>query len=156
MTTKITVPSHLKEYIIGKFCNFQDIPVRFPDSLDIYHIIYDLLEKRPANHPVDKGNLEIALPVRTAGKSPETYNFLGIRSQEIIIRKIETMMWAELHEYVDEQKHKYGVNFIMSIHSFINKYDIQTLSEDAFLKNYYRWRVKVRQRVKRNYTRKSV
>lgn len=72
------------------------------------------------------------------------------------MRKIETMMWAELHEYVDEQKHKYGVNFIISIHSFINKYDIQTLSEDAFLKNYYRWRVKVRQRAKRNYTRKSV
>ena len=49
ITTKIEVPQHLKEYLIGKFCNLQDSPIRFPDKTDIYHFIYDLLERRPAN-----------------------------------------------------------------------------------------------------------
>lgn len=30
ITTKIEVPQHLKEYLIGKFCNLQDSPIRFP------------------------------------------------------------------------------------------------------------------------------
>lgn len=155
MTTKITVPTHIREYLIGKFCNFQDIPVRFPDSLDIYHVIYDLLEKRPANQPVDRGNLEIFLPVRSTGKSPDIYNYLGVRSQVLIFRKLDIMLWAELHDFADEQKHRYGINFIISIHKFMNKYGISSLSEDAFLKNYYRWRTKVRSKEKRKYTRKS-
>lgn len=29
ITTKIEVPPHLKEYLIGKFCNMQDSPIRF-------------------------------------------------------------------------------------------------------------------------------
>ena len=40
ITTKIEVPPHLKEYLIGKFCNMQDSPIRFPDNTDIYHFIY--------------------------------------------------------------------------------------------------------------------
>lgn len=155
MTTKIIVPAHIREYLIGKYCNFQDIPVRFPDSLDIYHVIYDLLEKRPTDHPVDTGNLAICLPERSIGKSPATYNYLGVRSQVIINRKLELLMWAELHDTVDEQKHRYGVNFIVGIHAFMNKYGITSLSEDAFLKNYYRWRGKTRPKEeKRQYTRK--
>lgn len=51
ITTKIEVPPHLKEYLIGKFCNMQDSPIHFPDKTDIYHIIYDLLERRPINIP---------------------------------------------------------------------------------------------------------
>lgn len=156
MTTKITVPTHIREYIIGKYGNFQEAPIAFPDNTDIYHTIYDLLERRPASVPVDYGNLEICLPNRSSGKSPKTYNFLGIRSQQIIIRKLELMMWAELHDMVDEQKHRYGVNFISGIHAFMNKYGISSLTEDAFLKNYYRWRSKVRPKEeKRPYTRKN-
>ena len=156
MTTKINVPAHIREYLIGKYCEFQDIPVTFPDNSDIYHVIYDLLERRPVTVPVDKGNLSIALPNRSSGKSPKTYNYLGVRSQLIINRKLDLMMWAELHDMVDEQKHRYGVNFIVGIHAFMNKYGITSLSEDAFLKNYYRWRGKSRPKEeKRPYTRKS-
>ena len=64
ITTKIEVPPHLKEYLIGKFCNMQDSPIRFPDNTDIYHFIYDLLERRPCN-VIDHGNLEIILPERS-------------------------------------------------------------------------------------------
>ena len=155
MTTRIFVPEHIREYIIGKYGNFQPGAVRFPDNTDIYHTIYDLLEKRPSNIPVDRGNLEIYLPTRSIGKSPEVYNYLGVRSVAIITRKLENMMWAELHDLLDENKHRHGIDYINGIHSFISKYGLESLTEDAFLKNYYRWRAKVRRKEKRKYSRKT-
>ncbi len=155
VTTRISLPPHLREYVRGRFANFSDGAVRFPDSLDIYHILFDLLEKRPSNCPVDSGNLEIILPERSVGKRPESYNYLGVRSQRIIARKIETMMWAEVHDLLDVMKHEEGVDYKDSVHLFICRYGIESLSEDAFLKNYYRWRGKVRRKAKkREYRRK--
>ena len=149
ITTKIEVPPHLKEYLIGKFCDLQDSPIRFPDRTDIYHFVYDLLERRPAKVPVDHGNLEIVLPERSTGKSPETYNYLGQRSQIILIRKITLMFWSEVHDYLDEQKHINGIEYINGIHTFMTRYGINSITEDAFLKNYYRWRAKIRRKEKK-------
>lgn len=154
MTTKIEVPAHLREYLIGKFCDLKPIPIRFPDNLDIYHIIYDLLERRPAG-VIDHGNLEIHLPCRRVGKSPEDFNYLGQRSQSIITRKIELMMWAEVHDFLDEQKHRLGIDYIDAVHTFMKKYSIDSLTEDAFLKNYQRWRAKVRRKEKRAYKKQK-
>lgn len=152
-TTRIEVPEHLREYLENKYAEGKS-PVRLPNELDLYHTIYDLLEKRPVNHPVDSGNLELVLPERSVGKRPETYNYLGIRSQRIIVKKIETMMWAEVHELLDSMKHRDGIDYKDSVHLFICKYRIESLTEDAFLKNYYRWRGIVRRRKKRKYSHK--
>ena len=149
-TTRLLIPEHLKEYLTGRFGDFnQAVPVRIPNEFDLYHIIFDLLEKRPANCMVDRGNLELVLPERNLGKRPENYNYLGSLSQQIITQKIELMMWAEVHDFMDEQKHRYGIDYKDSVHVFILKYGIESLSEDAFLKNYYRWRGKVRRREKK-------
>lgn len=154
ITTKIEVPQHLKEYLIGKFCDLQDSPIHFPDRTDIYHIIYDLLERRPANASVDRGNLEIVLPERSYGKDPRTFNYLGLRSQTILIRKIDRMLWAEVHDFLDEQKHAYGITYIDGIHNFMTMYGIDSITEDAFKKNYYRWRANLRRKEKkRGYNR---
>lgn len=153
-TTRISVPEHLKEYIVGKYGIDSDNPVRLPDTLDLYHCIYDLLEKRPADHPVDRGNLELVLPERSIGKRPESYNYLGVRSQKILAKKIEIMMWAEVHDLLDTLKHRDGIDYKDAVHLFICKYRIDSLTEDAFLKNYYRWRGTVRRREKRKYQRK--
>ena len=156
MTTKITLPEHLREYLQGKFCDFEDKSVRFPDNCDLYHTLYDLLEKRPADCPIDRGNVEIFLPKRSCGKQPETYNYLGTRSQSILKQRIELMMLAELHDLIDEQKHRYGINYIDSVHGFMLRYGIESLTEDAFLKNYYRWRQQVRRKEKKHeYRRKN-
>ena len=155
VTTKINLQEHLIEYCTGKFNHCTPGPVQFPARLDIYHVIFDLLERRPANCPIDYGNFEIVLPARDVGKRPETYNYLGQRSELIIAKRIELMMWAELHDYLDEQKHQYGYLYVTSVHSFMRKYDIRSLTEDAFLKNYYRWRDRVRHKEKkREYARK--
>lgn len=140
ITTKIDVPPHLQEYCQGKYNNLEAGPVCFPDVTDIYHTIWDLTERRPANCQVDTGNLEIVLPKRDCGKSPEVYNYLGKRSQAIIIKKLELMMWAEVHDLIDENKHRYGIEHIQSVHTFMRRYDIHSISEDAFIKNFYRWR----------------
>ncbi len=156
MTTKIQINQHLAEYCLAKWGDEQDI-VKFPDSTELYVKIHDLMQKRPEYCPVDQGNLEFCIPNRrktddqATRKNPEIYNYLSPRSVKIIERRIETIMWAELHEYLDYQKHKNGVEYIETIHEFRCKYCIESISEDAMLKNYYRWREKVRKRNKRQY-----
>ena len=141
VTTRIEIKEHLAEYIYGKYNDCMIGPVSFPSKEDIYHVIYDLLEKRPAVCPSDNGNVELVIPERKLGKTPETYNYLGIRSCRIISQKIETSFWAELHDLLDENKHQYGIQYIETVAYFMRKYGIQSISEDALLKN-YRWRIR--------------
>ncbi len=148
-TTKINLPPHLCEYLRGKYGDFKPDPIRLPDHTDLYHLIFDLLERRPAGCAVDRGNVEIVLPRRTEGKRPETYNYLGVRSQRIISRRVETLMWAEVHDLLDTLKHRDGMDYKDAVCLFIRRYGIESLSEDAFLKNYYRWRGKMRRCIKK-------
>lgn len=155
ITTKITIEAHLAEYCWSKYsADPEGAPVRFADNLDIYHLIYDLLEKRPINCSRDQGNLEIVLPDRregdlAGGKSPERFNYLGVRSQKIINKKIKLMMRAELHDLVDENKHKFGIDQIQSIHYFMKKYCIESITEEALQKDYQRWRDNIRRSTKK-------
>ena len=144
----------MAEYIRGKFYDREAQVVRFPPTLDIYILIYDLLQKRPATNPVDSGNLEFALPERREGKDPLTYNYLSGRAQKILSDKLRLMMWAELHDLMDENKHINGIQFKESVFLFMRKYNIESITEDALLKNYQRWRDKQRRKKKRGYSRK--
>ena len=103
ITTRIEVKPHLKEYLLAKYGRFPDERIRFPDSTDIYHQIFDLTEKRPAVCGIDSGNLEIVLPDRKSYKHPKTYNYLGVRSQRMIGRKIEDMFWVEFREFIEHE-----------------------------------------------------
>ncbi len=154
MTIKITVEQYVAEYIYGKFYDSESGAVRFPSAMDIYILIYDLLQKRPVDHPRDTGNLEFALPERREGKDPLTYNYLSGRAQKILGDKMRLMMWAELHDLMDENKHINGIQFKESVFMFLRKYNIESITEDALLKNYQRWRDKQRRKKKRGYTRK--
>lgn len=149
VTAKITIKEHLQEYIEGKFNHCQSGPVALPDNSDLYHTIFDLTERKPVNINKSDGNLEISLPDRREGKDPAYYNYLGERSQRIIERKIESKFWAELHDQIDENKHLYGIEYAETIFSFMRKYDINSITEDALMKNYYRWRDRVRKKSKK-------
>lgn len=154
MTVKTNVEPHVAEYIRGKFYDLEAEAVRFPSTLDIYIQIYDLLQKRPVSNPVDTGNLEFILPERRVGKDPITYNYLSGRAQKILADKMRLMMWAELHDFMDENKHINGIMFKESVFMFMRKYAIESITEDALLKNYQRWRDKQRRKKKRGYSRK--
>ena len=156
MTVKINVDPAVAEYISAKYNDPEIAAVRFPPASDIYVSVFDLLQKRPADRPVDSGNLLIALPDRReGGKDPRYYNYLSARSQKILNAKLRLMFCAELHEFVDENKHLRGIQFKESVYTFMCRYGIESLSEDALWKNYQRWRAKLRRRKKRGYVRKS-
>lgn len=143
ITTKIKVKDHLREYIIGRYNNFDESPIQFPNQTDIYILIWDLLVKRPVNCQIDQGNLEIVLPERYGSKPPAYYNYLGIRSQKKIERKIEIMMWADFREYIEKERRKNGSLIIDVVHQFMSRYGITSISEDALVKSYYRWRKRI-------------
>lgn len=157
-TVKITVDDAVAEYIRGRYFDHEVGAVRFPPSSDIYITIYDLLLKRPVNNPVDSGNLEFALPDRrdanhAGGKDPKTYNYISKRGAAILGARFRALMWAELHEFMDEEKHLNGTQYKDSVHVFMCKYSIESISDDALLKNYQRWRDRLRRKQKRGYTR---
>ena len=163
MTTKIKIKrEHIAEYAIGKWGSDYNNPITIPDSYDLYHAVWDLLAPRPANCHIDCGNLEIKIPTKKTeiidgikiGKYPEKFNYLSERSAEIIERKIETVMVAELHELMDENKHKFGIEYAETAYQFLMKYQIKSIKEDALIKNYYRWRRTIkRKKQQRAYTK---
>ena len=159
ITVKIQVEQYVAEYIRGKYFDQEVGAVRFPSKLDIYILVYDLLQKRPVNCPLESGNLEFALPDRrdanmAGGKSPEQFNYLSARAAKRLGDKMRLMMWAELHDLMDENKHLKGIQFKDSVFQFICRYGIESITEDALLKNYQRWRDKQRRTTKRRYSRK--
>ena len=83
-----------------------------------------------------------------------TFNYLSGRAQKILGDKMRLMMWAELHDLMDENKHINGIQFKESVFMFMRKYAIDSITEDALLKNYQRWRDKQRRKKKRGYSRK--
>lgn len=158
ITTKISVKPHLAEYCYGKYSNCSNDPVEFPYETELYHTVWDLMQKRPANAGVDSGNLELALPcskMRTDYdfvKNPQVYNYLSDRSAKLLETKIEIFMFAEIHHELMFNKRAYGTNYKDTVHIFMRRYAIDSVTEDMYIKDFYRWRKKLFQR---NNRRKS-
>jgi len=143
VTTRIHIKPHLKEYLSGKYQS-PDKYIHFPDRLEIYHTIFNLTEKRPVNCPIDAGNVEIALPYPVSYKQPKTYNYLSAQSQKKIEKIIEIMFWSDFRQYIEFGRNKTGSSFSNLVYEFRKKYGINSISEDALIKHYYRWRKKTR------------
>lgn len=148
-TTRIHIKPHLKEYVSGKYSQFPDHPVKFPDRMEIYHAIVNLMGKRPVNCPVDSGNLEIVLPKTDSYKHPKTYNYLSAQSQKKIEKMIEVMFWSDFRYFIESEHHKNGTPYSNLVYDFWSKHGIKSISEDALLKHYYRWRKKIRNKDKK-------
>ena len=65
------------------------------------------------------------------------------------------MFWAEFREYIEFDHHSNGTSYIDCVLFFKKNYGIKSITEDAMLKNYYRWRKKVRNPIKRAYKQKK-
>ena len=155
--TRINIKEHLAEYLNAKYFNPDEECVCLPDKLDLYHTIWNLLEKFPQGcKPLNTGNLTLGVPDRRGGKDPAYYNYLGERSIKIINRKVETLFLAELHDKLDHNKHVHGIEYQNTAHEFLCKYKIESISIDGVLKNYYRWRDVIRQKGARRKYKKSV
>lgn len=155
IVTKITIKAHLAEYLTGKYYDTDNQCVVLDDNLDLYHTIWNLTEKRPVNCPIDSGNLVLGLPSRRIGKNPAVYNYLGERSIKIINKRVETLFFAELRQSLDGNKHQDGIEYLDTVYEFINAYCIESITPDALLKDFYRWRDLVRKRKKKRAYKKQ-
>lgn len=158
ITTCIQIEPYLAEYLRGKYNNGADEPLKIPDNTDLYHIVWTLMAKRQCNQsPVDNGNLAFILPERRIGKDPKVYNFLSPRSTKIIELEIRRMFNRELHLVMDENdQNGHELNNLDVVHNFLCSYCIDSISEDALLKNFYRWRDNLRKRRKRREYKKKL
>ncbi len=157
ITTSINIEPYLAEYLRGKYNNGSEEAFRIPDNTDLYHTIWTLMAKRQKNQsPVDNGNLTFILPERRIGKDPEVYNFLSPNSVRLIEKEVRRMFNRELHTAMDENDmNGHLLNNLDVVHHFLCSYCIDSISEDALLKNFYRWRENIRKRkIRREYKKR--
>lgn len=158
ITTSINITPYLAEYLRGKYNNGANEPLRIPDNTDLYHLVWAFMTRRPKDaSPVDNGNLTIILPKRREGKDPKYFNYLSIRAAKAIESEVRRMFNLELHSVMmenDQDGHLY--DNIDIVHRFLCSYCMESITEDALLKNYYRWRDNLRKRTKRREYKKKL
>ena len=140
----IRVAPYLAKYARMKFdVDSETGGIRIPDSFDLYHCVWQLMEHRPTNAETAAGaNLTIFLPFRRAvdgqpGKHPEHWNYLSPRSQRMIERSLRRLFNWEFHHYCEDLVSR-GTAKKEAVTRFIRMYGLGIDSEDALLKNLQR------------------
>ena len=112
--------------------------------------------RRKNEDPAD-ANLHIALPKRRIGKDPRYHNYLSPRSAKLIEDEIKRMFNRELHTVLeDNDANGRPVNNIDVVYRFMNDYMIESITDGALLKNFYRYRENIRKKkYRRKYTKRS-
>lgn len=151
---KIAIDPAVAEYARGRYGANERGVVKFPPSSDLYVMIYDFMERRPINRPLDSGNFAFFLPDRreanrAGGKAPEYFNYISEDAAARIEERLRRLMWADFHDYMDRGKHCHGKQYKDLVWQFMEQYGIQSLTEEALLKNYQRWRYKIGRTVKK-------
>ena len=157
ITTRFTIPPHLAEYLNGKFNGCGTGPISLPDTSDLYHLLWGLMSRRPAGvSPIDEGNVFLQLPDRRAGKDPQYFNYISGRAAKLFADRVNSLFIAELHQRMDDTHiSTHPICFTDVVHLMLSEYDINSISEDALIKNYRRWRDRTMKRTKRRaYSRK--
>lgn len=159
----IRIEPYLAEYISAKYeSDTTTGGVKIPYSSDLYFCIWELMSRQRINQPdVANGNLRIHLPFRRAGtcspwKDPAYYNYLSALSAKEIESHIRRMFNFELHRVLLENE-EFGRQRrnLDVIYDFIRTYQLKSISSDALLKNYYRFRNRLRPKKARHYNKSS-
>lgn len=140
ITLRFDIRPYLAEYMSMKYSWPDRDIVKIPPSSELYHLFLDLLARRPITAGREIGNIEFQLPHNECGKRTETFNYLSKQSQTKIEQHIYLMHWSEFHNFAEYQIHVKGESLLMSVLLFKSKYNIEHLSQDAYIKNYQRWR----------------
>ena len=140
----IRVTPYLAKYARQKFdVDPKTGGIRIPDTFDLYHCVWQLMERRPADAVEPEGaNLVIWLPARrgTEGcgqKNPAYWNYLSPRSAWMIEKSLRRLFNWEFHHYCDELI-SHGTTKREAVSRFISLYRLGIDSEDALLKNLQR------------------
>lgn len=158
----IKIEPYLAEYIIGKYgMDTKSGAVKIPHTSDLYHCVWENMSKQRANQPDNAdGNLRILLPCRKGGegvvwKDPAYYNYLSPSAAKYIEKQIRRMFNFELHSVLLENE-EFGRqrNNSEVIFDFIRTYRLFSISSDALLKNFYRFRNLLHPKKKRKYNKR--
>lgn len=156
----IKIEPYLAEYISAKY-DKDPISggVKIPASTDLYFCIWENMSKCRSNQPnAPEGNLRIFLPFRRSGtagvpwKDPAYYNHLSPAAVKEVESQIRRMFNFELHRVLLENE-EFGRSRrnLDVIYEFIREYRLKSISSDALLKNYYRFRNRLRPKKTRPY-----
>lgn len=160
----IRIEPYLAEYVIGKYGMEQkNGAVNIPYNTDLYHCIWENMSRQRTNQSVpEDGNLRIQLPCRKPGdgvawKDPAYYNHLSSVASKAIEYQIRRMFNFELHRILLENE-EFGRQRrnLDVIYDFIHTYQLKSISSDALLKNYYRFRNRLRPKKTRQYRKTAV
>ena len=173
-TIKIT--PYLAEYAQKKFrANSLTGAVRFPPTSDIYHCVLENMQRAPAidqprmapacvipNSSPDKtssGILLISLPSPRPSsfdgpwKDPSRYNYLSSEAARAIETCLRREFNFEFHRVMLENEAAgHPRRNIDVVDDFIREYRLQSITSDALLKNYYRYRDLIRPKQRRRYS----
>lgn len=157
----IRIEPYLAEYIAEKYeIDTATGGLRIPCSSDLYFCVWEQMSRQRSNQPdLTDGNLRIHLPFRKAiqgapYKNPAYYNYLSAAATKEIEGQIRRMFNFELHRVLleNEEFGRQRKNLDV-IYDFIQTYRLKSISADALLKNFYRFRNRLRPKKIRHYRR---
>ena len=156
------IEDYLAEYITAKFKkNESGGKIEVPSNNDLYFCLWHHMSKPNGRAQPSEGcNLRIALPCRRSGaaegpwKDPAYYNYIsqaGVKEVEACIR---LQFNFELHRVLlENEEFGHKRRNIDVVYDFIRTYELKSISPDALLKNYYRYRARIRPKRTREYKR---
>lgn len=163
--TTIRIEPYLAEYISAKYgIDEATGGVRIPYTTDLYFCIWENMTKCHKNQSQSSsGNLRIILPCRRAGqdsgpwKDPAYYNHLSASSVKEVENQIRRMFNFELHRtLLENEEFGRAKRNLDVIDDFIHDYELKSISSDALLKNYYRFRNRLRPKKTRAYRKYTI
>ncbi|WP_028897811.1 hypothetical protein [Prevotella sp. HUN102] len=159
----IRIEPYLAEYIMAKYeTDIATGGVKIPPTTDLYFCVWEQMSRKRANQSeIVDGNLLIHLPFRKADtcspwKDPAYYNYLSSSAAKEVEGQIRRMFNFELHRVLLENE-EFGRKRrnLDVIYDFIHNYRLKSISSDALLKNYYRFRNRLHPKKIRQYKKSS-
>lgn len=140
----IQVADYLARWAVRKFdIDPQTGGIRIPQTFDLYHCVWHLMERRPRNLTAEPvGNLKIWLPARRAEghlaqKNPAIWNYLSPRRQHVVEQQLRRLFSYEFHMHVEQELLR-GVQKTEAVRNYIRLYRLGLDCEDTLLKNLQR------------------
>lgn len=156
---RVRIEPYLAEYINAKYGHDPHTGgLRIPSSTDLYHCVWENMSRqRKDQSEAADCNLLISLPCRgredgQAWKDPAYFNYISPKGSHEIEGCIRRMFNFELHRALleNEEFGKERRNLDI-IYDFMRTYLLKSITEDALLKNYYRYRNRLRPKKARKY-----
>lgn len=160
----IQIEPYLAEYAKKRFVlNRNNGALVIPSGSDLYHCVWHHMSRPPQGADCSKtGNFHISLPCRRSGsdegpwKDPAYYNYLSPAAARAVEGCIRRMFNYEFHTMMLENDEQGRLRrHVEVVDDFIRQYQLQSITSDALLKNYQRFRARLHTKRPRRYVRRK-